>query len=63
MTLSKRAFQAAALSLLTLGPWALSSATAQAAYPSRPIKFVVPYPAGGASDAVARMIGEKLQQA
>lgn len=63
MKLSKRAFQVAALSLLALSPWATSSATAQAAYPSRPIKFVVPYPAGGASDAVARMIAEKLHQA
>ena len=42
---------------------AFSSAVAQPAYPSAPIKIIVPYPAGGAPDAVARMIGEKLQQA
>lgn len=29
-------------------------------YPNGPIKFVVPYPAGGAGDMVARVIGEKL---
>ncbi|WER45059.1 tripartite tricarboxylate transporter substrate binding protein [Cupriavidus sp. WKF15] len=31
------------------------------AYPSKPIKFVVPYPAGGPLDTVARAIGEKLR--
>lgn len=63
MKLNKRGFHAAALALLACGPWAVSTAVAQSAYPSRPIKMVVPYPAGGASDVVARMIGEKLQQA
>ena len=29
-------------------------------FPSGPIKFVVPYPAGGAGDMVARLIGERL---
>jgi len=63
MQSTKRAFSAAALAVLTLGPWAMSSAIAQSTFPNRPVKIVVPYPAGGASDAVARMIAEKLQQA
>lgn len=63
MKLTKRKFHATALALLSLGPLAAMPASAQAAYPNRPIKLVVPYPAGGASDAVARMLGEKLQQA
>lgn len=29
-------------------------------YPSRPIKFVVPWPAGGVADTVARVVAEKL---
>ena len=33
---------------------------AQAPYPAKPIRFVVPYPAGGATDYVARLIGERL---
>ena len=32
------------------------------AYPSRPIRIVVPYPAGGATDTVTRKIGERLHQ-
>lgn len=34
----------------------------QEAYPSRPIKIINPYSAGGASDVIARSIGEVLGQ-
>ncbi|MBI3367861.1 MAG: tripartite tricarboxylate transporter substrate binding protein, partial [Burkholderiales bacterium] len=33
---------------------------AQDAWPSKPIKLVCPFPAGGTSDVMARMIGEAL---
>lgn len=33
---------------------------AQATYPARPIRVLVPFPAGGAADLAARTIGEKL---
>ena len=29
-------------------------------YPSRPVRFIVPYPAGGPADILARVIGQKL---
>lgn len=35
-------------------------ASAQAAYPNRPIKFVVPYSAGGLPDTVARIFAQRL---
>ena len=47
-----------AVSLLGL---VLSSSGASASdYPTRPIKFVVPFTAGSATDAVARIFGEKV---
>lgn len=37
-----------------------SLATAQQTYPTKPIRFVVPYPPGGSTDPMARMSGQKL---
>jgi tripartite-type tricarboxylate transporter receptor subunit TctC len=43
----------------------MGSAAAQErpdAFPGRPIKIVVPFPAGGPSDVLARMIGQKMTE-
>lgn len=37
-----------------------SAASAQATYPSRAIKIIVPAPPGGAIDTIARVVGDKL---
>ncbi|HEV2685535.1 MAG TPA: tripartite tricarboxylate transporter substrate-binding protein, partial [Actinomycetota bacterium] len=37
-------------------------ALAQAPYPDRPVRIIVPFPAGGPADALARIVGEKLAQ-
>jgi tripartite-type tricarboxylate transporter receptor subunit TctC len=38
------------------------SAAAQSEYPNKPIRFIVPYPPGGGSDVLARLIGQKLTE-
>ncbi|PXW99343.1 tripartite-type tricarboxylate transporter receptor subunit TctC [Sphaerotilus hippei] len=50
---------AAALAGASLAPAAL----AQAPFPSKPVTFVVPYPAGGANDMLGRLIGQKMGEA
>jgi tripartite-type tricarboxylate transporter receptor subunit TctC len=39
---------------------ALPALHAQTAYPSKPIRIVVPFPPGGSTDLLARRLGEKL---
>jgi tripartite-type tricarboxylate transporter receptor subunit TctC len=59
-TLTRR-MALATLSLALMGTGSVQ-AQAQTAYPNQPIKFVVPYPAGGATDALARMVAQKMQE-
>jgi tripartite-type tricarboxylate transporter receptor subunit TctC len=53
------AFAAGAV-ILSAAPVSAPDAQAQSAYPSRPIKLVVPYPPGALTDLLARAIGERL---
>lgn len=45
--------------LVTFGVLSGTQAFAQA-YPTKPVTIVVPYAAGGATDVIARMVGQKL---
>lgn len=56
--LTKRTLLSCAAALaLGLG---LAPASAQSNWPNGPIKIIVPFPAGGASDQIGRLIGQKL---
>ena len=50
---------AATLALLGLAAGPLA---AQAAFPNKPIRFIVPYAAGGTTDLVARTVGDRMAQ-
>jgi len=43
--------------------FALATGAAVAAYPDRPIRIIVPFPAGAGNDLLGRMIGQKLSVA
>src|SRR3954447_1442471 len=47
-----------ALAFLVLAP---ALATGQG-WPQKPVRFIVPFPPGGATDIAARLLGEKLSQ-
>jgi len=41
---------------------AVAAAQAQDAYPAKPVRFVAPYPPGGSSDVMARVLAQKLTE-
>lgn len=48
----------AAAGATTAAPWA----AAQSAWPDQPLRWVVPYPAGGGTDVLARTVAEAMRQ-
>jgi tripartite-type tricarboxylate transporter receptor subunit TctC len=57
--MQKRLFIGALPALLAMAAWPVA---AQTTYPAKPIKIVVPFPAGGTSDVLARMLGQKMTE-
>src|SRR5262249_45846114 len=41
----------------------LATGASAQAYPSKPIRFVVPFPAGGTTDILAREVGQRWSEA
>jgi tripartite-type tricarboxylate transporter receptor subunit TctC len=60
-TLTRRAIVAAALA--ATASLATTGAQAQAAWPNKPVRIVVNFPAGGAADTLARAVGQPLSEA
>lgn len=59
-TLKTAGLACAALLLVMTQAAAQSRKDAASAYPARPVRVIVPYSPGGSSDAVARIVGQKL---
>ena len=56
--MQKRTILAALAISAIAAPW--TAAFAQSDYPNKPVKIVVPFPAGGTSDIMGRLIAEEL---
>jgi tripartite-type tricarboxylate transporter receptor subunit TctC len=57
-SITRRAFAVALAMFATHGAFAQDVS----AFPSQPLRIVVPYPAGGATDTLARIVATKLQE-
>jgi tripartite-type tricarboxylate transporter receptor subunit TctC len=58
----RRALMAGVLAVTALGGHTSYAGEAAQAYPTKPVRLIVPLPAGGASDVVARLIGKYLSE-
>ena len=50
-------------SLMALAGLACSGPVAAQGYPSKPVRLVIPFPAGGPTDTIARALGQRLSEA
>ena len=55
-----RAFTTLMRQILSVCLLAVAASASAQTYPTRPIEWVVPYPAGGGTDVVARMLGDAM---
>lgn len=60
---NRRHFIGSAAALGAAAAFPFASAQGQAAYPDQPIRWVVPYPAGGGTDNLARTLAEAMRPA
>ena len=54
--------RAVAVATATLLPCAVLAQATPAGWPNGPIRIIVPFPAGGASDQIGRLIGQKISE-
>ncbi|MEY4751019.1 MAG: hypothetical protein RIQ60_3233 [Pseudomonadota bacterium] len=63
MTAPKSILRRRTLQALALASTLITTGAMAQVWPSKPITLIVPFPAGGTTDVLARALGDKLQQA
>jgi len=60
---SRRAIAASVLALTAGGLLPMTAGAQQAAFPTKPVRIITPFPVGGGPDGVARLVADKLSRA